>query len=97
MPQQSWLTKKNIQEFLLMTFGITLVSVGVYFFKFPNHFSIGGVSGLAIVLAELIPVAWLTASVYNGVINILFLLLGFLLLDKGFGFRTVYCLSLIHI
>lgn len=91
MPKQSWLTKKNIQEFLFMTLGITLVSVGVYFFKFPNHFSIGGVSGLAIVLAELIPVPWLTASVYNGVINILFLLLGFLLLDKGFGFRTVYC------
>lgn len=91
MPQQSWLTKKNIKEFLFMTFGITLVSVGVYFFKFPNHFSIGGVSGLAIVLAQLIPVPWLTASVYNGVINLLFLLLGFLLLDKGFGFRTVYC------
>ena len=90
MPQ-SWLTKKNCKEFLFMTFGITLVSVGVYFFKFPNHFSIGGVSGLAIVLAQLIPVPWLTASVYNGVINLLFLLLGFLLLDKGFGFRTVYC------
>ena len=74
-----------------MTFGITLVSVGVYFFKFPNHFSMGGVSGLAIVLAQLIPLPWLTASVYNGVINILFLFLGFLLLDKGFGFRTVYC------
>ena len=91
MPSRSWLTKKNLFEFLFMTFGITLVSAGVYFFKFPNHFSIGGVSGLAIVLAELIPVTWLTASVYNGVINILFLFLGFLLLDKGFGFRTVYC------
>ena len=91
MHEKSWLTSKNIKEFLFMTFGITLVSAGVYFFKFPNHFSIGGVSGLAIVLAELIPVAWLTASVYNGVINLLFLLLGFFLLDKGFGFRTVYC------
>lgn len=91
MPQQSWLTKKNIQEFLFMTFGITLVSVGVYFFKFPNHFSIGGVSGLAIVLAQLIPVPWLTASVYNGVINLLFLLLGFLLLDKGFDITAGLC------
>ena len=36
MPQQSWLTKKSIQEFLFMTLGITLVSVGVYFFKFPK-------------------------------------------------------------
>ena len=84
-------TKKDLQEFLLMTLGITLVSVGVYFFKFPNHFSMGGVSGLAIVLAQLIPVAWLTPAVYNGVINLLFLFLGFLLLDRGFGFRTVYC------
>ena len=56
-------TKKDLQEFLLMTLGITLVSVGVYFFKFPNHFSMGGVSGLAIVLAQLIPVAWLTPAV----------------------------------
>ena len=91
MAAKDWLTKKNLHEFLFLTLGITLVSVGVYFFKFPNHFSIGGVSGLAIVLAQLVPVPWLTASVYNGVINILFLFLGFFLLDKGFGFRTVYC------
>ena len=32
--------KKLAQEFLLMTLGTALVSVGVYFFKFPNHFSI---------------------------------------------------------
>ena len=91
MHPQSWLSKKNLQEFALMTLGITLVSVGVYFFKFPNHFSMGGVSGLAILLGEITPVAWLTPSIYNGVINMLFLLLGFLLLDTGFGLRPVYC------
>ena len=85
------LTKRDFQEFLLLTLGTALVSVGVYFFKFPNHFSIGGVSGLAILLGEITPVAWLTPSIYNGVINMLFLVLGFLLLDKGFGLRTVYC------
>ena len=42
--------KKLAQEFLLMTLGTALVSVGVYFFKFPNHFSMGGVSGLSILL-----------------------------------------------
>ena len=91
MSPRNWLTKKSLTESLLMTLGITLVSVGVYFFKFPNHFSIGGVSGLAILLGEITPVAWLTPSIYNGVINMLFLVLGFLLLDKGFGLRTVYC------
>ena len=34
---------------------------------------------------------WLTPSAFNTIINILFLILGFLLLDKGFGLRTVYC------
>ena len=41
---------QQIKEFLLMTFGIFIVSFGVYFFKFPNHFSMGGVSGLAVIL-----------------------------------------------
>ena len=83
--------KKLVQEFLLMTLGTALVSVGVYFFKFPNHFSMGGVSGLSILLGAVIHVPWLTPSAFNTIINILFLILGFLLLDKGFGLRTVYC------
>ena len=81
--------KQVIQEFLLMTFGTLLVSVGVYFFKFPNNFSMGGVAGLAVLLGELFP--QISASTYNSVINVLFLVVGFLVLDKGFGFRTVYC------
>ena len=80
--------KQVIREFLLMNLGTLLVSVGVYFFKFPNNFSMGGVSGMAILLGELIPV--LSPSTYNTIINVLFLILGFLMLDKSFGFRTVY-------
>ena len=38
---------KKLKELGLMTLGTALVSLGVYFFKFPNHFSMGGVSGLA--------------------------------------------------
>lgn len=83
--------KKSFREFLLMTLGTALVSIGVYFFKFPNHFSMGGVSGLSILLGEVIKVPWLSPSTFNSIINILFLFLGFFLLDKGFGFRTVYC------
>ena len=37
----------------LMTFGTVLVALGVYCFKFPNHFSTGGVSGLGVVLGLL--------------------------------------------
>lgn len=83
--------KQRIQEYLLLTLGTVLVSVGVYFFKFPNHFSMGGVSGLAILLGELVHIPFLTPSVFNTLINLVFLALGFLLLDRGFGLRTVYC------
>lgn len=81
--------KRFIKEFLLMTFATVMISVGVYCFKFPNNFSMGGVSGLSILLGKVLPV--LSASSYNTIINVLFLILGFIMLDKGFGFRTVYC------
>ena len=83
--------KQRMREYLLLTLGTALVSVGVYFFKFPNHFSMGGVSGLAILLGELVHLPFLTPSVFNTLINLVFLVLGFVLLDKGFGLRTVYC------
>ena len=85
------LTKQNVMEFLLMSFGSVLVALGVYFFKFPNHFSIGGVSGLSILLGQLIPSHIISTATINTVITLLFLVLGFLVLDRSFGFKTVYC------
>ena len=67
--------KELLREFLLMNLGTLLVSVGVYFFKFPNHFSMGGVSGLAVLLGKLLP--QLSPSTFNTIINVLFLVLGF--------------------
>lgn len=81
-------TKQLIREFLLLTLGTALVAVGVYFFKFPNHFSTGGVTGLAILLSAVIPVS---SSIISSVLNVAFLLLGFIFINKGFGARTVYC------
>ncbi len=81
--------KTLLREFFLMTLGTALVAVGTYFFKFPNNFSTGGVTGLAVIFAQLFP--QFTASTYASVINILFLVGGFFVLDKSFGLRTVYC------
>ena len=74
-----------------MTLGTALVSVGVYFFKFPNHFSMGGVSGLSVLLGELVQAPFLSPSVFNSIINTAFLVVGFAVLNKGFGLRTAYC------
>ena len=81
--------KAVFREFLLLTLGTVLVAVGVYFFKFPNNFSTGGVTGIAVLLSSLIPAV--SSSTFASVINVFFLILGFLVLNKGFGVRTVYC------
>ena len=81
--------KRGFREFALLTLGTALVAVGVYFFKFPNHISTGGVTGLAVVLSAAFPAV--SSSTFASVINLAFLTLGFLFLNKGFGLRTVYC------
>lgn len=81
--------KRFWKEFLIMNVATVMISVGVYCFKFPNNFSMGGVSGLSVLLGKVLPM--LSASTYNTIINVLFLILGFIMLDKSFGFRTVYC------
>ncbi len=81
--------KRGLREFILLTLGTALVAVGVYFFKFPNHISTGGVTGLAVVLSAAFPAV--SSSTFASVINLAFLTLGFLFLNKGFGLRTVYC------
>lgn len=72
-----------------MTFGTALVALGVYCFKFPNHFSTGGVSGLGVVLGGLIPN--FTPGNIITIINLVFLVLGFAVLKGSFGVKTVYC------
>lgn len=79
---------KGIIEFLEMTVGALLMAIGVYFFKIPNGFSTGGVSGIATILGNLIPV---TPATLIFVINALLLALGFLLLGRDTGAKTVYC------
>ena len=70
--------KRFWKEFFWMNLATVMISVGVYCFKFPNNFSMGGVSGLSILLGKVLPV--LSASSYNTIINVLFLILGFLML-----------------
>ena len=78
--------KQIVKEWLLITLGIVFLTVGVYFFKFPNNFSTGGVSGLSVILAHYIP--GMTPGTFVTVINVLLLLLGFAVFGRSFGMRT---------
>ena len=45
------LIPKRMMEYIIITFAVVLMDVGIYVFKFPNNFSFGGVSGMAVVFA----------------------------------------------
>lgn len=86
--------KKQIVEYLILTAATLVLIIGVYFFKFPNAFSFGGVTGLAIVLAKFMPA---TPSTITFVINMALLVLGFIFLGRSFGIKTVYVSVLMSI
>ena len=79
---------KTLREYALLTLGTLLMVVGIYFFKFPNNFSTGGVSGLAVILGHYFPN--ITPGSFVLVINVLLLLLGFAVFGRDFGGRTTY-------
>ena len=80
---------RKLKEIPILFLGLVLMTVGVYFFNIPNGFATGGVSGIATVLAPVIP--FLTPGMLIASINILLLIIGFLVLGRGFGIRTAIC------
>lgn len=79
--------KSKFREWLLITFGVLCVTVGVYFFKFPNNFAIGGVTGLSMILSTVINI---TPGTIVLVINSVLLVIGLIVFGKDFSIKTIY-------
>lgn len=78
---------KNIREFAIITVGTAIIASAVYFFMLPSQVSVGSVSALAMVLSNFVPYP---VSLITLVINAVLLLVGFLLIGREFGGKTVY-------
>ncbi len=83
------LTLESIKTFIWMNISVAILAAGIYFFKFPNNFTTGGVSGISVLLSAL-PIP-LSGATIMFIINIAFLLLGFIFLGKSMGAKTIYC------
>lgn len=79
---------KTVLYWVILNLGTLLLAVGVYFFKGPNNFATGGVSGIAIILAKYVP---LSQSDLMLIMNVSLLIIGFIFLGKGCTFKTAYC------
>lgn len=84
----------NGKKIFWLTFSTFLMAVGVYFFKFPNNFTFGGVTGFAVLFAKLIP---LSASDISFVLNMVLLCVGFFFFGKSFGAKTAYTSILLSV
>ncbi len=80
--------KRAVLRWVLLSFGIILMSFSVYFFQTPNHFTLGGIAGLALVLGEFIPLDY---EILMAIINVALLILGLIILGKQCTVRTIFC------
>lgn len=81
--------KKTAISYAGIIFGALFIAIGLYFFWMPSDLAAGGISGLSIVIKALIP------SVPIGIIifclDILMFCIGFVVLGKSFGIRSITC------
>ena len=78
---------RTIREISIMTGATLIIAAAVFFFLVPSHAAVSSISGLAIVLSNLVP---LSVSAITMILNVVLLIVGFLLCGHEFGFKTVY-------
>lgn len=88
----------NVNKILSVLWDYVLMTVGSFMFCFawtsfliPNGLASGGLTGLCTIIqyGTGIPIGWTYP-----ILNVLLLILGFLSLGKGFGFKTIYVIGL---
>lgn len=86
--------KSKLKNFSLLTISTLIMAVGIYFFKFANNFTFGGITGIAVLVAKFLPIS---ASDFSFVVNILLLIIGWIVLGKSFAEKTAYSTILLSI
>ena len=86
--------KTTAKSFFMITGSIFIMAIGIYFFKFANNFSFGGITGLAVLIAK---TGLISASDFSFIMNILLLLVGFFVLGKEFALKTAYSTILLSV
>lgn len=86
--KEKFFSKKRIKEFIMINIGIFLVSFSFTFFLDKNNFIFGGVSGIGVILKNLLGEK-VPSSLIILVVNLILLIIGWITLGKGFFLKTV--------
>lgn len=87
MLKQEVKIKELVKEIIILTAAIFIIACAVFFFLVPSHAAVSSISGLAIVLSNIIPFA---VSEITFVINVSLLVVGVILFGKEFGLKSLY-------
>lgn len=86
--------KTKLKSFLSISGSIIIMAIGIYFFKFANNFSFGGITGLAVLVAK---TGFVSASDFSFIMNMLLLVIGLIVLGKEFALKTTYSTILLSV
>lgn len=90
MPKMKPKTKFQLKQYIEITIGVIIMTIGFYFFFIPLNINSGGVGGLSIVLSKIINKEWLKISYLVYGFNIGLLILAYFTLGKKFILRILY-------
>lgn len=77
--------KKIVSEYSQIAFGVTIMTLGFYYFLLPENLVIGGTMGLAVLFKDQI-----NPSIFLYIVNTALLIVGLVILGKDFFLKTVF-------
>jgi uncharacterized membrane-anchored protein YitT (DUF2179 family) len=93
------MAKKSERQLLFIAYakicwGVALTALGLDLFLVPNRIAAGGISGVGVVLHYLLG---LPVGATMLLLNVVLFIIGFLLIGKGFGLRTIIASTLLSV
>ena len=80
--------KDRIIDFVMITLGVTIVAIAVYFFMVPSNVSVGSITALAMIFARYVT---FSISTLTFIMNVAILIFGCVFIGREFGAKTIYC------
>lgn len=86
---------KTVRDYIIITLGVILVAFGIQYFYAPNEIAGGGLSGLALVISNYVPILSVGTIIFLG--NLILFAIAFIVVGGDFGFKTIYASFLLSI